>query len=259
MNRVDFERLAQRHASVQPAAADLPARSEFSHAIRDLFVTQTFGLVLFGARPMSIALLNTEDTCSQGTSVGVYEQLQRKFKLGASEKYGWGGPVNSHVADKKIAVFFNRERVREIFAEHEAVFRRNFGRMATAETVMNLLSQPQTLWRVLNEHYEVVGILLGFGAYNSQVFEKRSQLRERRLQFDPTLRLETEELSESLEQSVEFYSLPPGCGSLAFLGSKGSESAEIVRGFKETQARVMRFATRLDFDKYILKELTAGV
>lgn len=138
-----------------------------------------FAYTLFGDKPISTECfeLNKEnpDILARPSSEG-YKIWKKHAHLFPSNNFLF--LFYEDVEDNYCEItLINKQAVQEIFEQHRTKFIDVLGRKMNAEKLLDLLIQKQSLWNTpLRHRDDLIGILLGFGKTNAELFQKRSEI-----------------------------------------------------------------------------------
>lgn len=80
-----------------------------------------------------------------------------------------------------VIFFINKQAFRNIVNKHIKIFKQVLGEDISADQLLNQIEDPgANVKKVLNYNECLLGILLGFGAHNSALFEERENLYDKR-------------------------------------------------------------------------------
>lgn len=153
----------------------------------DLFATNELGYTLFGDKPMSFCFplssyvgFSTRDNIFKIYRAGhlpiyhawkVWDKLKKlpkneNFVLIAHEKCGIPATI----------FFINKSRFVSVFNDNIDLFRGVYGETITAYSFLKDLEDKRILPEELFQHHILLGILLGYGRHNAELFQRREVL-----------------------------------------------------------------------------------
>ncbi len=150
---------------------------------RNLLFAQGFAYTLFGDKPISIDNYNMENPEKpelDSTSPIGYKTWGKYAGLFPQDNYIFLFYENSE--DKLCEItLINKKAFHQVFAANSQKFTEVFGSEITSEKLLNLLIQRGSLWNTrMKERDDLIGILLGYGKINAELYQKRSEIGGRR-------------------------------------------------------------------------------
>jgi hypothetical protein len=173
--------LAQNECEAEKVYANISIedREVLEHFFRNLLFYQGFAYTLFGDKPISIEVFDLDNPKKPS--------LFRYSCQGCKtwEKYVPFLPKNNFIFlfceypehDFCEISLINKRAFYQVVKEHQKEFRSFLG-TNDAEEVLQLLIQKQSLWNTpLKNRDDLIGLLLGYGKNNPQLFQKRREIR----------------------------------------------------------------------------------
>lgn len=153
---------------------------------RELLFFRELGYTLFGDKPISTEYFDLENPHKPDlysiSSVG-YLTWEKYAPLFPQKNYLFLFYVDQ---DKEICelTLINKKAFHQIVNENSAKFTAFFGPQITSEKLLNLLIQKRSLWNTpMKDRDDLIGILLGYGKTNSELFQKRSEIWGKKLKL----------------------------------------------------------------------------
>ena len=153
---------------------------------QNLLFQRGFAYTLFGNKPMSTEYYDREDPNKPQLLLSSAEG----YKMW--EKYAHLFPSREHIflfyEDIQENIYeitlINKRAFHQVVAENEEKFAAFFGPEINSEKLLNLLIQKRSLWNTpMKDRDDLIGILLGFGRHNAELFQKRSEIESCRMRL----------------------------------------------------------------------------
>jgi hypothetical protein len=158
-------------------------RKTLEDFFRNLLFLQGFAYTLFGDKPISVEcfdLNNAEKPELFRTSSCGYKTWEKYVHLFPQRSYVF---LFYEDADKDLCeiTLINKKAFRQIFDAHQEKFAKFFGSEINSDKLLDLLVQKRSLWNTLmKDRDDLIGILLGYGKINAELFQKRSEILRRK-------------------------------------------------------------------------------
>jgi hypothetical protein len=178
------------------AAQDIPPvlgklsthnQQELEHLFHTLMEEDQFNYTLFGDKPVSLSgdytVTPYEVTLSGLPSGGIFWRRWALWKEIAKDlhitKYFFiEEPAYNHPGGTMSFVFFiNKQAFLEAVNLHIQTFRDVLGQDTTPANLLNKMEQEQAFMKPLKNRELLLGILLGYGEHNAQLYARRMRLR----------------------------------------------------------------------------------
>jgi len=150
-----------------------------------LFAQNELGYTLFGDKPMSFCFLPTgvPRIAVRDCFFKIYIQGQHSFIKGVAAWNKLRKESNYSLITYEdnnnyplVAFFVNKKAFTEVFNKNIDVFKKNYGSKVTVEFFLaELESKKIPLDKLFNQHL-FLGILLGYGRHNAELFQRRNIL-----------------------------------------------------------------------------------
>lgn len=191
-----MDRLDEEHFQVGKSAASSnsqnlhpfgisPLESErLNRVLYFLFARHSFGYTLFGEKPISFCFVPSKSRnvlrLSKQTNPSFYSGLKifRDFLQNCPQNNFCIHFFEQSDRGSVLAVIINKKSVENIFKKNEKIFKKCFFEHITYELLLRLLGQEDTYQKLFDSHL-ILGILLGYGKNNSELFQKRSLLQKK--------------------------------------------------------------------------------
>ncbi len=165
--RVDKKAYIERSLSVLSKQEVQQAEDLFEF----LFFFDPLAYSLFGTKPMSIAALRSQKDMELG-----WDAWKKIAPFFSSETF----VVREHVFNgQKFVVVANLENVERTYLQHKELFDRSFGGRMTVDALKLCLREEGPLFQELMRDDLILGLLLGFGARNAQLFFENQRLPQK--------------------------------------------------------------------------------
>jgi hypothetical protein len=153
---------------------------------QDLLFQRGFAYTLFGNKPISIEYYDREDPNKPELFLSSAEGYK------TWEKYAGLFPSREHIflfyEDDQENLYeitlINKKAFHQVVTENREKFAAFFGPEINSEKLLNLLIQKRCLWNTpMKDRDDLIGILLGFGRHNAELFQKRSEIQSYRMRL----------------------------------------------------------------------------
>lgn len=146
---------------------------------RNLLFHYEFAYTLFGDKPISTETFDYDDNekpdLFRSSSIG-YKTWQKYVHLFSMSNYIFLFYEDSINKVHEITLI-NKKAFKDIVNQNHAKFASCFSSSITADKLLDLLIERQSLWNTPMQHRDdLIGILLGFGVCNADLFQKRKEL-----------------------------------------------------------------------------------
>ncbi len=89
--------------------------------------------------------------------------------------------INRKFNGNEMIVIINKQIFKKTIQKHIATFKQVIGERFSAELLLEQIEEPNAdIEKLLKNNHALLGILLGFGSHNSELFENREQLYRKR-------------------------------------------------------------------------------
>lgn len=157
-------------------------KEELEQLFQDLFNHDNFGYTLFGDKPVSWATYSTTVFDDQGFPSG--RGIDSWNKWNVWKKYAHSFPLKHYILIEmpqarigfKEVYFINKCCFIHKVNEHINLFQETFGEDITGAVLLEKIEKNHKLLCFLSSQQTLIGILLGYGEHNAQLFDKRSQI-----------------------------------------------------------------------------------
>jgi hypothetical protein len=103
-----------------------------------------------------------------------WQTLEKYRSFFNNEKYLF---LNRKFNDLDFIILINKPKFREMINKHNKFFKKILGNHFSADELLSQIEQPNSdLKSLLKNNHALLGILLGFGKHNAQLYEMREQL-----------------------------------------------------------------------------------
>lgn len=155
---------------------DLPILDRF---FRELLFQKGFAYTLFGDKPISLDCFDLENLDKPdpfATSSEGYRTWEKYAHLFQGPHYLFLFYEDPAEALCELTLV-NKRAFHQIISEHREKFAAFFGPNVSSEELLNLLIQKRSLWNTpMKERDDLIGILLGYGKNNADLFQRRSEI-----------------------------------------------------------------------------------
>ena len=136
------------------------------------FYFSEFAYTIFGTKPMSIARLPPTLKAKKGWEA--WEKIQGRF---CSKKF----ILRKYLCDGyEFVLVANLKEIEKVYRENQAWFNAVFREKMTLDTLISCLKEESPLFQELMHNHLLVGILLGYGARNAELFSHNSTLENKK-------------------------------------------------------------------------------
>jgi hypothetical protein len=134
------------------------------------FFFTDFAYTLFGTKPMSIGYLLPTQKTKKGWEA--WEKINGSFdsKEFIIRKYTY----NNH----EFILVANLKKIEQIYRQNQFYFEQAFNGLMTFDALVLCLREDGPLFQELMHDHLLVGILLGYGTHNAELFAKNQKLPE---------------------------------------------------------------------------------
>jgi hypothetical protein len=233
----------------------------FSHMI----ATESFGYVLFGYKPMILFEISSSGMC--------YENLKRKynenlFKRDCSiwKKYESLFVLKNYIfrisdlGSSYQILFIHKKSFLNAIYSNIALFNSKLHISTNPEYILNEFETKEFSSINILNHEDLLGIVLGFGRYNSQLFERREELYQNG-KYKPPYNFD--KINEIYQVNLTFFE--PQIEELTYIklpyfveNKNFKESIQIQKNYLKAQRDVIHFCSQGQVLKPILKILTGS-
>ena len=186
-------------------SADLKVLEGF---FRELLFFQGFAYTLFGDKPVSTEcfdLDNPEKPDMFATSCKGYKTWGKYAHLFPQEHYVFLFYEDADEYQCEMTLI-NKKAFLQIVDKHREKFAEVFGSEITPEKLLSLIVQKRCLWNTpMKDRDDLIGILLGYGKNNAELFQKREELKKERTKPSASYCSMDEEL-EALNNRLQSFS-----------------------------------------------------
>jgi len=154
-----------------------------------LFSATEFGFTLFGDKPMSLCFppvrsihISTRDNLfkiHKNEDIDLYNALITFGKLKLKDSYIFITEKNKYGFPCSL-FFINKEKFFHVFNENMDLFKKVYGQKISPESFIVSLQTKDNFIDEFFEQHALLGILLGYGRHNAELFERRHPLFGRR-------------------------------------------------------------------------------
>lgn len=159
------------------AEKDRPVLDVF---FRDLLLNEGFAFTLFGEKPMSVNEYdqdNFELFCKISQGYQVWKRYAARL---SNSNYIFVFYENTNQKLLEI-MLINKRAVRKVIKKNWDLFLEVAGEKTSPDDFISLFIEKGSLWNTaLKERDDLIGILLGYGRLNSELFQKKSELGQRK-------------------------------------------------------------------------------
>jgi hypothetical protein len=186
-------------------------KREIQELLSHLFRCEGFGYTFIGAKAVSLeGYVKHSFTCSSLEEGEILMHLQGRSSLSFTQTWdrllSEQGQLNTAkfilleneqdlFKDSRVVVFINKEKFIEEVEKNIHLFHKYLGSDISGEILLQRIQDRQaSLMTSIRSHQGLLGILLGYGVYNSMLYHKRCQLllqkrKMENLPIDPASRL----------------------------------------------------------------------
>lgn len=175
------EEMKEKILSIPPE--ELQVLEKFFH---NLLFEREFAYTLFGDKPISSEYYDREDP----SKPELFLNSAEGYKM--CEKYAHLFLEQGHIflfyEDHKENIYeitlINKKAFHQVVTEQKDKFAAFFGPEINSEKLLNLLIRKKSLWNTsLKDREDLIGILLGFGKHNAELFQKRNEIESYKLRL----------------------------------------------------------------------------
>ena len=134
------------------------------------FFFEDFAYTLFGTKPMSIGFLRPQSSAYNG-----WKAWQKIFPPRLSKKYILRKYQRD---DREFILLANLDAIERIYLQNQSQFDRRFQGRMNLETLILCLKEDSPLFQELVQDHLLLGILLGYGVHNAELFEYNYNLEK---------------------------------------------------------------------------------
>lgn len=152
------------------------------------FKFNEFGFTLFGDKPLSFCNSIYEPIFTSSKEDNLIWYCERILKTNKNyksewltwEKYRHLFPINKFIFTYEDlgVVLVNRDELKKIISDNEAKFFKILGNDFNLNNFIRSIEDGKGLFHLLANNHELLGIVLGFGKQNSQLFQRREEILE---------------------------------------------------------------------------------
>jgi hypothetical protein len=208
---------------------------------RKLLFSQGFAYTLFADKPISVDDFD-------------FEESRELFHVSSKGYHLWKKYAHRFPSKNYIFLFYenkneceitliNKPAFRRIAQEHRNKFAELFGSDFQTDSILQLIIEKQSLWNTpMKDRDDLIGILLGYGKKNAELFHKRNEILRRSTPSQGYASVE-EELDD-VNTSLHAFS-DEGRFSLCFMplpgfaaNSKDPETILLKQKYKKLRRRI---------------------
>lgn len=148
-----------------------------------LLFYQGFAYTLFGDKPISIEIFDLEEKHKELFSISSegYKAWKKYAHLFSSPNYIFIFDEDLE-KDRCEITLINTKAFHQVIKDHSHQFVKIFGPHITSKHLLHLLIRKRSLWNTaMNNHQDVIGILLGYGKINAALYHQRSEINSKTL------------------------------------------------------------------------------
>lgn len=158
---------------------------EFRDFVHYLFAQNELGYTLFGDKPLSFCFLPTglPHIAVRDHAFKLYRRGERSFRRGWSIWKKLQIPEDNYcliVHEENqhpiLAILINKRAVREVFLKNVDSFFKYYDPDVTEQSLLEDLTKKETFYQTLFHEHRILGILLGYGKHNAELFHRRLEL-----------------------------------------------------------------------------------
>ncbi|MBS0653581.1 MAG: hypothetical protein JSR39_08695 [Verrucomicrobia bacterium] len=237
---------------------------------RDLLFSEGFAFTLFGDKPISVNEYDTDNSELFSKSSAGYRTWSKYAPVLPESNYLFLFYENQMKGFFEITLI-NKRAVRKVFALNKDKFFNVFGSKISSDELISLIVEKGSLWNTaVKEREDIIGILLGYGRINAELFQKRSELglrkggiKKSRTKPSPGYRSTAEELKAisrmlrpfdpGKRNSLSFMSLP---GFVADLSS--NETILLKQKYTDQRKQITQKFAKGDILETVLEQLSSA-
>lgn len=275
-----------------------PILDQVSQADRDSFKLlfdylfkshEPFAYTLFGDKPMSFSFVASSQTTAQSTldfiRIDEYALLLLKENDLPDEFYmqswdKWEKNMGSlklknflflkrQLKDLPAIFLINKEAFHKVVNDHLKLFKNLLGKEIDSEKILNEIEQEGSdVYKILQQHDSLLGILLGFGKHNSILFEKRENLEKKlnHLNFIQsyqemiTIKNQVDKLWDTLKFRNDYYTSDLAMrNAIAFVADRDHpESKTLEAKYNEQSIKISEIYSKEDWFEQTVLQLISG-
>lgn len=237
---------------------------------RDLLFSNGFAFTLFGDKPISINEYDIDKSkLFSNSSVG-YETWNKYSSLLPNSNYLFVFHENKISCLFEITLI-NKSAVQKVVIQNKDKFLDFFGPEVSSDKLISLIIDNGSLWNTpLKDRDDLIGILLGYGRKNAELFQKRSELglrkagiKKSRTKPSPGYRSVKEELKaitrtlrpfDQSERSALFLMRLPGFVA----DSYSDETIDLKRKYTEQRKQITEVFSKGRVLEIVLEQLCSS-
>jgi len=161
-------------------------QDQLKRLIRLFFTQNEFGYTLFGNKPISFCFIppGTAPVTYRGKVFPALKQGEKSYLGGAKllTEYLNLCPRNHYCLkvffdqhQPSFAVIINKCMLKKTISVNIDLFRCRYGKNLNFKLILNDLLKKETYYNYLFEDHLLLGVLLGYGRHNAELFQKRSK------------------------------------------------------------------------------------
>ena len=132
------------------------------------FFFSDFAYTLFGTKPMSIGRLDPTEKAKKGWEA--WEKIHTSFD---SKEY----IIRKYTCnDHEFILVANVKKIEQVYRDHQIWFDQELKDQMTSDTLILCLREDGPLFQALIHDHLLVGILLGYGPHNAELFADRKSV-----------------------------------------------------------------------------------
>jgi hypothetical protein len=258
-------------------------QKEIKLLFRDLFFNQGFSYSLFGNKPLSFSdssllehksnqLVNLllidgycqkimKPYCEPSSIIGKRWMIWNKYKnmFNFKNYILFIKPINT----KRKIVIINKKHFKFIFNKNIDLFKKILKHSITCENLLRKFElEDNSILKILNNNEGLLGILLGFGAYNAMLFQKREEFinNSNKYLIDSEIIKEKIEKFNTLLQSLREHDsyIISSINRVCFAADpKHDETIELRNNYDALNRKINEIYSRDDWFEQILIQLTS--
>ncbi len=173
----------------------------------------------------------------------------------------------------KSIVLINKQLFIDVVQMHLEIFKEHLGQDITPTGLLKAIEQKESLFSVIKHNSLLLGILLGYGKHNAELFYQREKVRQfinnKNLPRVPYQIAKPAKPFSSLKEELDFYHSklkpfgdyhysPLIVDPVHFVADhQNSETIELKERYKKARARLSKIYSNADFMEVTLSKLMA--
>ncbi|WP_148300673.1 hypothetical protein [Candidatus Protochlamydia sp. R18] len=253
-------------------------REVLSRLFYQLMNNDHFAYTLFGDKPVSVTanfILTPYGNIFCRMKCGGY--FWEKWKVW--KKYEHLFPMKNYLlleesaqTNTKNIFFINKKWFVKTICQHLKIFETILGENITPKNLLNKIERSQNFFSVIKENPILLGILLGYGQHNAELYSRRNDLRQfidfKQIPKIPykmlkpskqfvSLEEEYQYLNSRLKPFSDYHYLPLIISPVHFVADyRHSQTVELQKKYQKLRGKISAIYSQGDFLEITLFEMT---